>query len=474
VSGSSAALRTAKQGQQDDRAVWVGRENVALLTDLYELTMLQAYWREDLDEEAVFSLFVRRLPEHRNYLLACGLGDVFAILERLRFTDEALDFLSGRDEFSSEFVDWLSDFTFDGDVFAVREGTPVFADEPLLEVVAPIAQAQLVETVIMNQVHFQTVLASKATRMVTAAHDRSVVDFGLRRMHGADAGLKAARAFHIAGVAATSNVLAGHLYGVPITGTMAHSYIQAHDSEADAFRAFADLYPSTILLVDTYDTLEGVRQVARLAAERGNDFRVDGIRLDSGDLAQLAVESRAILDEAGLKDVKIFASGGLNEYGIARMLEADTPIQGFGVGTGMGVSEDHPALDIAYKLTAYAGKGRLKLSSGKRILPGRKQVFRYYEDDGSRATRDVIARTDERHDGEPLLQRAMQAGKRLPAADVTIDEARDYAREQIDRLADRVRGIEPADPPFPVELSPALKRYRDEVTREIQSGERRR
>jgi nicotinate phosphoribosyltransferase len=380
---------------------WPARPSPALLTDLYQLTMMQAYWREGMEEPAVFTMFVRRLPESRNYLLACGLTDALDYLERVRFTDEAIDYLGSLPYFTPEFLRWLSDFRFTGDAYAVPEGTPVFANEPILEIVAPIAEAQLAETFLMNQIHFQTVVASKASRVVTAAAGRPVVDFGLRRMHGADAGLKSARAFHIAGVAATSNVLAGQVFGTPVAGTMAHSYIQAHDRELDAFRAFVRLYPDTILLVDTYDTLDGVRNVIEVARELGEEFRVHGIRLDSGDLHDLAVRSREMLNTAGLDRLEIFASSGLDEFEIAELLRRGAPIDGFGVGTGMGVSEDAPALDIVYKLAEYGGRGRLKMSPDKPILPGRKQVYRVEE--RGRAVRDVIGRWGEGRRAERFL-----------------------------------------------------------------------
>lgn len=447
------------------RRNWVTEETVALLTDLYELTMLQAYWREKMLAEAVFSLYVRRMPPHRNLLLACGLEDVLEYLESVRFTDEALEFLASREEFSAGFLDWLAGFKFTGDVYAVPEGTPLFPDEPLLEVVAPLPEAQLVETFVMNQIHVQTVLASKAVRVVRAARGRSVVDFGLRRMHGADAGIKAARAFHVAGVDATSNVLAGYLYGIPITGTMAHSYVQAHDDELDAFRVFARLYPRTILLVDTYDTLQGVRKVVELAREMGDAFDVRGVRLDSGDLAELAFGAREILDAAGLEGVEIFASGGLDEHEIARLVEQGAPIQGFGVGTGMGVAKDAPSLDVAYKLTAYAGKGRLKLSPGKKILPGRKQVFRQEEE--GHAARDVVARADEAGCGRPLLVAVMAGGERTAAGHDTLERARERAREELARLPDRILAIEDADPPYPVLVSDALAAYQAEVVERV-------
>jgi nicotinate phosphoribosyltransferase len=440
---------------------------LGLFTDLYELTMLQAYVEEGMTADAVFSLFVRRLPERRNFLLACGLHTVLDYLETLRFSDDDIAYLASLGQFSDRFLAWLGDFRFTGEVHAVAEGTPVFANEPILEVTAPLPQAQLVETFVMNQIHLQTVLASKAQRVVSAARGRPVVDFGPRRMHGIDAALKAARAFHIAGVAATSNVLAGKQYGVPVAGTMAHSYVQAHDDEAAAFRAFARLYPTTVLLVDTYDTLEGVAKVVDLAKELGDRFSVRAVRLDSGDLAELARQSRKRLDDAGLERVEIFASGGLDEDEIATLLDHGAPIDGFGVGTSMGVSRDAPDLDIAYKLCEYAGKGRLKLSAGKPVLPGRKQVFRVCE--GEHAIRDVITTADDDQPGRPLLMPVMRGGRRLEAAAVDLDSAREHARGEIARLPDRVRAIAPADPPYPVEVSAALSQYQERV-RKIVAG----
>lgn len=438
----------------------------ALFTDLYELTMLQAYHEEGMERQAVFSLFVRRLPKRRNYLLACGLEPALAYLEQLAFDAGDIAYLSSLGLFSKSFLAWLRDFRFTGDVYAAPEGTPLFANEPLLEVVAPLPQAQLIETLVMNQLHVGTVLASKGARVVEAAQGRAVVDFGARRMHGIDAALKAARAFHIAGVAATSNVLAGKIYGLPVAGTMAHSYIQAHDSEAAAFRAFARAYPETILLVDTYDTLDGVQHVIDLAQELGEDFRVRAVRLDSGDLGALAIATRQRLDAAGLHKVDIFASGGLDEDEIARLLAAGAPIDGFGVGTKMGVSDDAPDLDIAYKLCEYAHKGRLKLSPDKPILPGRKQVFRV-EKKGA-AVGDVIARDGEKLPGRPLLRCVMRGGRRTDEAHEPLDAMRERAREETAKLPAAMRALAPAEPAYPVTVSEALARYRDEVVSAIE------
>lgn len=427
--------------------------------------MAQAYVESGTTEEAVFSLFFRRLPERRHFLLACGLDTVLEHLENLHFEEDDLDYLASLNRFSDRFLDYLRDFRFSGNVRAVPEGTPVFANEPILEVTAPLPEAQIVETFIMNQIHVQTVLGSKAQRIVSAAAGRPVIDFGPRRMHGIDAALKAARAFHIAGVTATSNVLAGKLYQLPVTGTMAHSYIQAHEDEREAFLDFTRIYPGTVLLIDTYDTLEGARKVIELKRAHGEAFDISAVRLDSGDLLSLSREVRKMLDEAGMADVEIVASGGLDENKIARLVASGAPIDGFGIGTSMGISPDAPDLDIAYKLCEYAGTGCLKMSPGKPVLPGRKQVFRSGDDE--RDTGDVIARADESLPGRPLLETVMQHGQRLSTEYLSLDSARDRARREIARLPDTVRAIESIDPPYPVEVSPALSEYQEAIENRI-------
>ena len=445
----------------------------ALYTDLYQLTMLQGYWWEDMDETAVFDLFVRRLKD-RNYLLACGLEQALRYLEALSFSEEALDYLDEQGQFEDAFLEWLADFTFTGDVYAVSEGTPVFPEEPIVEVVAPIGEAQLVETFLLNQITFQTTIASKAARVAQAAHaggaERLVADFGMRRMHGTDAAMKAARAAYVAGVDSTSNVAAGKAYDIPITGTMAHSYVEAHDTEMEAFREFSELYPETILLVDTYDTLDGVRKVIDLAEEKGEDFRVRGIRLDSGDLGALAKEARSLLDAAGLDDVQIFASSGLDEHKITALLDRGAPIDGFGVGTKMGTSADQPALDSAYKLCGYAGRPRMKLSAEKSNLPGRKQVIRQYEE--GTAVRDVIAtEEDDPHTGAPLLERVMAEGERTDAGmPRPLDALREHAAARLAELPARLHALD-ADPEgYEVVLSDAMQERLDQTRSELHNA----
>ena len=430
-------------------------QSAALFTDLYELTMMQAYFEEKLHEIAVFDLHFRKLPQDRNFLIACGLDQVLTYLETLSFSREDLDYLESLNLFTSEFLRYLEGFRFGGSIRAMPEGSLVFPYEPLVEVKAPILQAQLVETFVLNQISFQTMIASKGARVVMAAGGRNLVDFGSRRAHGTDAGLKAARALYIVGYNSTSNVEAGRLFGIPVAGTMAHSYVQAHDTEIEAFRAFLRSYPDTILLVDTYDTELGVRNVIHLGQETP-DFRVRAVRLDSGDLGALAKQTRRMLDDAGLGRVGIFAGSGLDEYEIDRLVHEEAPIDGFGPGTNVVVSSDEPKLDIAYKLVSFAGVGRLKLSPGKAILPGPKQVFRRYT--AGVASGDNVALADESDEGEPMLVEVMAEGKRTSAGRASLDQARDRAKHALDSLPEPLRSLKPAESPYPVELTLRLKR----------------
>lgn len=434
--------------------------NPALLTDLYELRMMESYRVAGMAADAVFDLHVRTLGPRRNYLLACGLEDALGFLETVTFDGEALDYLATLG-FSGPFLEYLRHFRFTGDVYAILEGTPVFPFEPIIEVVAPLPEAQLVETFLINQVGVQTLLASKAARVVAAAAGRPVVDFGFRRMHGLDAGVKGARAFYVAGLSATSNVAAGELYGIPVAGTMAHSYVQAFDQEYEAFRSFAALNPTGTLLLDTYDTLTGAGLVVRLAGELGSEFRIGAVRLDSGDLVDLSRRVRQVLDDAGLGGVRVFASGGLDEDRIATLVASKAPIDAFGIGTDLGVSRDAPALDMVYKLVAYDGRDRLKLSPDKRVLPGRKQVYRL-ERDGV-AVADDIARSLESRPGRALMRQVMKDGRRLPAPHQTLADARALAKRETAVLPPRVRGLQPAMPEYPAHPTPELERHYEEL-----------
>ena len=394
--------------------------------------------------------------------MAAGLSDVLDFLETFQFHPEDIDYLRELRLFTEEFLQSLSAVRFTGDVWAVPEGTVVFPNEPIVQVIAPILEAQLAETFVVNQVHVQSVIASKAARVVEAARGRMVVDFGARRAHGTDAALKVARAGYLAGVAGTSNLFAAREYGIPAFGTMAHSFIQAFDNELDAFDAFARLYPGTTLLVDTYDTLRGVDHVIELAKRREH-LDVAAIRLDSGDLGALSRAARAKLDAAGLSQIKIFASSGLDEYRIAALMDDDSPIDAFAVGTKLAVAQDAPALDMAYKLVEYEGTGRTKFSSGKVIYPGRKQVVRRL-DQGVFAG-DTIGQPDEELDGEPLLVLVMKHGRRLAQYDPSLPASRSWARQQVDHLPPQLRSLEATGWSYPVDVSPRIAQELERLRR---------
>jgi len=438
----------------------------ALFTDLYELTMAQAYAAERMDQTAVFELTFRKMPANRNYIVAAGIGDVLEFLSNFRLEGHELDYLRRRGEFSEAFLKRLENLRFTGDVYALQEGVLVFPNEPIVQVVAPIIEAQLMETLVLNQIHFQSLAAAKAARVVEAAKGRSVVDFGSRRAHGTDAALKVARATCLAGGSGTSNVLAGQLYGIPVFGTLAHSYVQAHDSESVSFEAFAALYPETTLLVDTYDTVEGIRKVVDLSRKLGDKFRVRAVRLDSGDLGALACDTRKMLDEAGLQRGTIFASSSLDEYEIQRLMNSGAPIDAFGVGTKLAVIEDASHLDMAYKLVEYGGKGRLKLSTSKVLYPGRKQVFRQIEN--GYMVGDVIGRFDEHLPGKPLLQPVMRRG--APIAHIELKESRQRFQYELARLPDHLRALEPSKTPYPVSFSEYLKHDLNRIRAELACG----
>ncbi|HUL70183.1 MAG TPA: nicotinate phosphoribosyltransferase [Gemmatimonadales bacterium] len=443
-----------------------------LFTDLYELTMAASYYREEMNGLATFSLFARRLPRTRGFLVAVGLEDALEYLHAMRFSPQDLEYLQRLHRFDPDFLRMLSQLRFTGQVRAVAEGTVLFADEPLLEVTAPMIEAQIVETAMLNFCHHQTVVASKAARCVLAARGRSVVEFGLRRTPGIDGGMKAARSSFIAGAGSTSNVLAGATYEIPTTGTMAHSYVTAFPSEMEAFRAYAAAFPDqTVLLLDTYGTLAAAHKAVQVANElAAHGGRLAAVRLDSGDLVTLSQGVREILDQAGHPDVKIFASGGLDEDEIDRCLEAGAKVDAFGVGTKMTVSDDAPSLDLVYKLVRYQGRDVLKLSEGKRTWPGAKQVYRRHGGDG-KFTGDLIAGAEEPapRDGAPLLETVMDGGH-IARPHPSLPQIQAHCAAQIARLPDAVKRLrEPGA--YPVRYSDRLVAKQKELEGEARTRE---
>jgi nicotinate phosphoribosyltransferase len=447
----------------------MGIEELGLFTDLYQLTMAQSYFEHGKNRLATFSLFIRKYPPHRHFFVAAGLATALQYLQQVHFSSTALTYLRQTGRFSEAFLTYLSTWRFRGDVWALPEGTICFTNEPILEITAPIIEAQLVESFVVNAMHFQTLIATKAARCVQAAQGRHLMDFSLRRTHGTDAAMKVARSSYLVGFDSTSNVLAGQRYGIPIAGTMAHSYVTSFTDEIDAFRAFAQTFPQqTVLLIDTYDTLAGARRAAVVGqemAQRGQ--RLLGVRLDSGDMTMLSKEVRAILDAAGLPEVDIVASGGFDEYAIAQAVRDGACIDVFGVGTKMGVAADAPYYDMAYKLVKYDGRPVMKLSSGKATLVEEKQVWRCTSDGQDVA--DIIALRGEKlnqPDAHPLLTCVMQTGhvvQLLPC----LEASRVYHAEQMARLPISYKRLD-VEAPYPVELSAALASTQQAVEAAIQ------
>jgi nicotinate phosphoribosyltransferase len=438
-------------------------DNSLLLTDLYQLSMLEVYARHGMEQTAVFELFVRKLPARRGFLMMAGLEQLVQFLERMHYSAEELEWLRSTGMFSAAFIDGLADIRFTGDLDSMAEGTVFFANEPIVRITAPLAQAQLVESRLINLVHYQTVVASTAARMVLATPGKALVDFGFRRAHGAEAGLLAARAAYLAGFAGTATLAANRAFGIPVFGTMAHSFIQAHDDEATAFERFAQTRPKALtLLIDTYDTEAGARLVARLAPRlAASGVAIAAVRLDSGDLAMHALNVRAILDAAGLQQIRIMASGGLDDRSLQALTRQGAPIDSFGVGTSLTTSSDAPALDCAYKLQEYAGRPRRKLSEGKATWPGRKQVWRRFRKDGAIAE-DTVALVEESPDGEPLLQPVLRDGRRVKEPPSLV-AARAHAAVSLATLPPPLQRLEEAM--APVEISRGLRRLACQMDR---------
>jgi nicotinate phosphoribosyltransferase len=424
--------------------------------------MAAAYFEHRVDCRATFELFVRQLPRERSYLVAAGIDSALEYLETLHFTEEDIQFLRHQPAFQSvsdSFFDYLRTFRFTGDVQAFEEGTLVFAEEPILQVTAPAPEAQVVETYLLSVINLETLVASKAARVVSAARGREVLEFGTRRAHGPEAGVRAARAAYVGGCIATSNVLAGYRYGIPLAGTAAHSWTQIFPTERESFEALLETFPErAILLIDTYDSLTGAETAAALGR------KVAGVRLDSGDLLEKSRRVREILDRHGLTETKIVASGDLNEYKIEELVSQGAPIDVFGVGTDLATSRDVPALSVVYKLVQVERAGRIELktkfSEQKVHSPGRKQVFRFSRQ--GQFHYDLIGCADEVYpDGTPLLQTVMKDGQRLvlppPLAEVQARTLRN-----LERLPDGYRALHDA-PAYPVLKSAALERQLDEV-----------
>jgi nicotinate phosphoribosyltransferase len=438
---------------------------LGLLTDLYEFTMAEAYFQSEMFAPATFSLFIRDYPPNRGYFISAGLESVLDYLEQIHYSTGDLDYLASTGLFSDDFLQFLGNFRFSGDVYAIPEGRLFFKDEPVLEVTAPIIEGQLMESFVINAINLQVTLATKASRCVHAAQGRNVVDFSLRRTQGIDAGLKLARAGYIAGLASTSNVLAGKLYRIPVSGTMAHSFVTSFKEEITAFQAFAEAFgDETVLLIDTYDTVTGAEKAAEVGRQMARDGRkLKGVRLDSGDMTRLSKQVRKLMDKAGFENVKIFASGGFDEFKIADSLANGAEIDAFGVGTKMGVSADGPYTDIAYKLVQYDGRPVLKLSSGKKTLVAEKQVARIKN--GQRLEKDIIGLRGVKMEGETLLKPVMKNGERRQPPE-SLDDIRQRFEDEFSRLGDDVKAIKnPA--PFAVEISPELEKLQNQVIHRV-------
>lgn len=411
--------------------------SAALLTDLYELTMAQSYLEHGKIGRAVFSISVRTMPPERNFLVSCGLESLIQYITAYSFTDEDISYLRGQNLFSDEFLSWLSKFHFTGDIIAVPEGRIVFENEPLVRIEGSLPEIQILETIALNLIHHQTVIASKAARMIAVSEGCNLIDFGLRRTHGPEGGINAARAAYITGFLGTSNVEAGKVYGIPISGTMAHSFIQVFDSEEEAFRTYIQTFPhEPVILIDTYDSIRGVETVARLAAE---GLPISGVRIDSGEISQIVPEVRKILDKHDLHHIRIIVTGGVDEHDINGWLRAGIPINTFGVGTKLLTSADIPFLDMTYKLVEYEGVPRFKTSPGKKTIPGRRGIFRYYTDEGL-MDHDEVVLEGSQGTGEPMMKLFVLNGRRTGEPS-SLKQCRNQFQGDFNRLPEGLRGL---------------------------------
>ncbi|WP_456457055.1 nicotinate phosphoribosyltransferase [Thermovibrio sp.] len=428
-----------------------------LFTDLYQLTMLYAYFKSGKTQTTSFELFIRELPEKRNYLVFAGLKDAVNFIENLSFSKEDIDYLYSLNLFPDDFLDFLKSFRFTGNLWALKEGEIFFQYEPVLRVEAPIYEAQLLETALMNQIHIATLLASKGARIYSVSKGKSLADFSLRRTHGSDAGMKAAYSSYLTGFSGTSNVLAGKELKLPVIGTVAHSFVMAFEDEKEAFKAYLKAFPQRgVLLIDTYDTLRGLKNAIEASRETGIPLK--GVRLDSGDVVELSKKVREILDKEGFKECRIIVSGGLDEYEIDRILKAGAPVDAFGVGTKFGTSSDSPYIDFVYKLVEFNGRPVMKTSSGKAMFPGRKQVYR-------QGGKDLITLWNEKAEGEPLLEKVMEKGKLLKELP-SLSESREYFLARFNSLPEELKDIY-SKREYPVYFSKELLNLKGKLEEEI-------
>lgn len=445
----------------------------ALLTDLYQLTMMAAYAKNDMsDDEATFDMFIRKLPKDWGYYIAAGIEDAIDEIINLEFDESDIEYLREQNIFEESFLEELTDFKFDGEIYAVKEGEVVFPNEPLIRITGKRSQVQLLETLVLNTINYQTMIASKASRVVEAAKGKGVADFGLRRAQGEDAAMKGARAAYIAGCIGTSNVKAGKEYGIPIIGTHAHSFVMSFDEEIDAFRAYADTFPdAAVLLIDTYDTVEGAKKAAIVGQElAAKGHKLKGVRLDSGDLIELSKQVRTVLDDAGLEEAMIFASNDLNEYKIAEHRKQGAQIDAYGVGTELITAKPVAAIPGVYKLVEDTGGAKMKLSPGKKSYPGKKQIFRYEHPTTNTYFVDVLTLEEENAQSPIatcLLEESVRAGRRIRERPA-LEDIRNYSLKEVKKIYHRLRRIRTTDK-YEVSASQSLQKKITELSEQYET-----
>jgi len=429
--------------------------NISLLTDLYEITMAYSYFKSNRNEISTFELFIRNLPKNRNFLVSAGIDDIIKIISEFHFTDDDIKYLKSLKLFSDDFLDYLKNFKFKGDVWAIPSGQIYFPNEPVIRITADRISAQLLETIILNQFNFQSMIASKCARIIISSRGIPCVDFSPRRDHGIDSALKVAKVSYICNFIGTSNVLAGKIFNIPVYGTMAHSYIMSFSDEETAFREFLKCFEEPVLLIDTYDTIEGAKKVIKLLKE---GYKIKGVRIDSGDLVELSKKVKQIFKNEGF-DIKIFLSGDLDEYVIDEILSKGAIADAFGVGTKMGTSSDAPYLNGVYKLVEDEYGFKIKTSPGKITLPGKKQVYRIYKN--GIMEKDIIALEDEKCEGIPLLKKYIENGNVLEYED--IENSRKFFKENLSTLPDYLKTTRKSDIDYPIEVSDKLLKIKQEL-----------